>query len=158
MRKAPLCGSQEWKTEREHSRLRGSYQQTIIQMRIDGGHGLTWLPHLDPKMTDREMAITFYWLLRPWDETPATRLDLLTRACPPGDKDAYLLFRFLLKGWIKEFEHRQRLLKARWSAPGGDPDARSLCMDNRDIITRLISIRRASRRYAGHMAELARTL
>jgi len=158
MRKAPLCGSQEWKTERNHSRLKNNFQQKIIQLRIDGGHGLTWLPHLDPKMNDHEMSTTFYWLLRPWSEDPAERLDLLLRACPAGDKDAYLLHRFLLRGWIKEFECRQRLLKARWSARGGDPSARSLCLDNRAILTRLISILRASRRYAGHMAELARTL
>jgi|Cruoilmetagenom7_1024161.scaffolds.fasta_scaffold00436_8 hypothetical protein len=158
MRKAPFQNSQQWKIEREHSRMKSHYNQKIIQMRIEGGHGLTWLPHLDPKMSDSDLSIAFYWLLRPWDDSPAARLGLLTRACPPGDKDAYLLHRFLLKGWIKEFEHRQRRLKARWSAPGGDPDARSLCMRNRAIITRLISILRASRRYAGQMADLAHTL
>jgi len=158
MKKAPFLGGQAWKVERDHKRLKRDYMQTIIQLRIEGGHGLTWLPHLDKEMSDCELSNTFYWLLRPWSDDPKERLQLLLRACPPGDKDAYLLFRFLLKGWIKEFERRQRRLKARWSARGGDPAARNRCLDNRDIITRLISIRRASRRYAGHMAELARTL
>jgi len=151
-------GHQEARIARRHDRLQEELRMTIIQLRIAGSNGLSWLPPIDPEMSDDDLRFTFSELLSPWSENPGKRLEILMRACPPGDKDAYLLLRFLLKGWIKEFSRRQIRLAKRWHTRGGDQSARNISLHNRDIITRLISIRRSSRRYAGHMAEMARNL
>lgn len=117
-----------------------------------------WLPPVTRDLPNREVSDRLEQSLQHWPEAPQDRLAFLAEICPPGDRDAYLLLRLQLRGWLKELARRQRLLRADTRCD--KPSIRDLALlrHNRRIITRLIEVRRASRRYAGAMAELATSL
>ncbi|CAN0597777.1 unnamed protein product [Laminaria digitata] len=64
-------------------------------------------------------------------------------------KQAYLAFRDNLKAWLRVFAASQKELKAKMHAPGGCSSSQMYASYSADAITRLIEIRRASKRWAG---------
>lgn len=71
-------------------------------------------------------------------------------------KAAYLAFRDNLKAWLRVFAISQKELKGKMHAPGGCSTSQMHAYSSAMIITLLIEIRRASKRWAGKQMAKAR--
>ena len=138
--------------------LEAEMRDLDLQERAAQAGSLCWLPPVSPGMSDREVINRLDRIVRRWPDAPRERLAFLAEICPAGDREAYLLLRRQLRAWIAELARRQRRMRAASRCACPSPDTLSLVRRNRRLITRLIQVRRASRRYAGSMAELATSL
>lgn len=98
-------------------------------------------------------------VLSEWDkcaDDDASRDIFFTVMLGIDSKQAYLTFRDNLKAWLRVFAASQKELKAKMHAPGGCSSSQMYASYSADAITRLIDLRRASKRWAGKQMEGAR--
>jgi hypothetical protein len=139
--------------QRRRETLDRERNEIDLLMRIaSSGHG-TVLPVPHEGLSHHEALEIISHAIAFWDGNDAERMEFLLRHALHGPQERQRL-NALLKAWISLLSRRQKRLSKRISRKGSDAGALALRLAARPVISRLIEIRRETKRVTRLTAEI----